>query len=415
MVKIVKQLIYLNCLYIFQNNKRQRVRFLIRKYLSKRALSSELFYFFSLPLRMNILLIEPFFSGSHRRWSEELKTFSSHNISILSLPGKHWKWRMYGGAVSLAKQFNALEKLPDALLVSDMLDLTTFLSLTRKRTSNLPVYLYFHENQITYPWSPSDADVPLQRNNQYGFLNYTSALAADKVFFNSEYHKASFLGALPDFLRQFPDRREMANVDLITKKSELLYLGMNLKKFDKFNKVESNEKPVLLWNHRWEYDKNPESFFNALFKLKAEGIQFQLIITGENYKSSPAIFMQAKERLKEEIIHFGYADKFETYAELLQKADILPVTNNQDFFGGSVVEAIYCDCFPLLPKRLAYLEHIPEHLHNVHLYENEEGFYLKLKRIVLGLLNFEKSDFRRFVAHYDWENLIAHYDDVFSK
>mgnify|MGYP000456988033 CR=1 FL=1 len=37
------------------------------------------------------------------------------------------------------------------------------------------------ENQITYPWSPQDEDVKYQRNNQYGFINYTSALAADQV------------------------------------------------------------------------------------------------------------------------------------------------------------------------------------------------------------------------------------------
>ena len=361
---------------------------------------------------MNILLIEPFFSGSHRRWAEELEAFSSHQISILSLPGKHWKWRMYGGAVSLAKQFNALDELPDTLLVSDMLDLTTFLSLTRKKTTNLPVYLYFHENQITYPWSPTDADVPLKRNNQYGFLNYTSALTADKVFFNSEYHKASFLGALPDFLRQFPDRREMANVDIIASKSEVLYLGMNLKKFDSFVNKEKNESPVLLWNHRWEYDKNPEQFFKTLYKLKEQGIQFQLIVTGESYKSSPAIFAEAKEKLKDEIIHFGYADNFEIYARLLQKADILPVTNNQDFFGGSVVEAIYCACFPLLPRRLAYREHIPEDRHDVHLYEGADDFYEKLKNVIL---DFEGGiDFRKFVSQYDWNEIIEDYDKRFS-
>ncbi len=361
---------------------------------------------------MNILLVEPFFSGSHQRWSEELQSFSTHHINILSLPGKHWKWRMYGGAVSLAKQFNALDELPDALLVSDMLDLTTFLSLTRKKTADLPIYLYFHENQITYPWSPTDADVPLKRNNQYGFLNYTSALVADKVFFNSEYHKSSLLGALPDFLRQFPDRREMANVDIIAAKSEVLYLGMNLKKFDAFEKKEKNEYPVLLWNHRWEYDKNPEQFFKTLYKLKEEGIQFQLIVTGENYTSVPAIFADAREKLKEEIIHFGYADTFEIYANLLQKADILPVTNNQDFFGGSVVEAIYCGCFPLLPSRLAYREHIPQDKHDLHLYEEENDFYVMLKRVILEFTG--GGEFRGFVEKYDWSNLIEEYDNKFS-
>lgn len=359
---------------------------------------------------MNILLIEPFFSGSHRRWSEEFQTHSTHQISILSLPGKHWKWRMYGGAVTLAKQFNALAEIPDVLLVSDMLDLTTFLALTRQKSAQLPVYLYFHENQITYPWSPTDADIPLQRNNQYGFVNYTSALAADKVFFNSDYHKNSFLGALQTFLRQFPDRREMLNVDLITQKSEVLYLGMDLTKFDDFKKVKSNECPILLWNHRWEYDKNPESFFHALYKLKQEGIQFKVIVTGENYKSSPPIFAEAKEKLSTEIIHFGYAESFAAYAQLLRKADILPVTNNQDFFGGSVVEAIYCECFPLLPKRLAYPEHIPTELHNVHFYESEEEFYLKLKKAILEFKNKEEFDFQGFVSHYDWSEMIKIYD-----
>ena len=73
---------------------------------------------------------------------------------------------MYGGAVYLAEQFNELKDgLPDLIVATDMLDLTTFAALTRHRTAGIPMVVYFHENQITYPWSPTDADVKTQRNN----------------------------------------------------------------------------------------------------------------------------------------------------------------------------------------------------------------------------------------------------------
>ena len=54
---------------------------------------------------MNILYIEPYYSGSHKRWIDSYKKYSNHTIKILHLPGNKWKWRMLGGAVTLANQF----------------------------------------------------------------------------------------------------------------------------------------------------------------------------------------------------------------------------------------------------------------------------------------------------------------------
>ena len=361
-----------------------------------------------------ILLVEPFFTGSHRQWAEGLKKYSRHTIEILSLKGRHWKWRMYGGAVALAAAFNKLNYHPDLLLVTDMLDLTTFLALTRRKSNGIPTALYFHENQITYPWSPTDADVPLGRDNQYGFINYTSALAADVVFFNSLFHKKSFLNALPRFLGQFPDHKCTDNVDKIKTKSRVLPLGVDLERFDKYKTTpEKNEIPVLLWNHRWEYDKNPGAFFKALFYLKSKNINFKLIVLGEEYKSSPPIFADAKKKLAERIIHFGFANTFEQYARLLWQADILPVTSRQDFFGGSVVEAIYCGCFPLLPKRLAYPEHLPAALHRTCFYENEKLFCKILEQQIKAFHRGQIFDgAQQYVKKYDWQEIISTYDEA---
>ena len=73
-----------------------------------------------------IALIEPFFSGSHRHWAETYQQLSQQSVVIFSLPGRHWKWRMHGGALSLARQFLASDQTFVLLSVSDMLDLTTF-------------------------------------------------------------------------------------------------------------------------------------------------------------------------------------------------------------------------------------------------------------------------------------------------
>ena len=97
-----------------------------------------------------ILLIEPYFTGSHKSWAVDYQANSTHTIEIISLPGKFWKWRMHGGAITLADQFMKMNFIPDLILATDMLDVTTFISLTKKKTSHLPVVLYFHENQFLF-------------------------------------------------------------------------------------------------------------------------------------------------------------------------------------------------------------------------------------------------------------------------
>ena len=175
---------------------------------------------------MKIVIVEPFMAGSHACWAGEYAEHSRHDVEILGLSGRHWKWRMHGGAVTLAKHFLEQGCEPDLILATDMLDLAAFLALTRRRTAGIKTAIYFHENQITYPWSQRDPDPAGKRDVHYGFINFTSALAADAVVFNSEYHHGAFLSDLGPFLRAFPDHNEEAAVETITAKSHILHLGM---------------------------------------------------------------------------------------------------------------------------------------------------------------------------------------------
>ena len=134
---------------------------------------------------MKILILEPYFTGSHKQWALGYKKYSKHEVKILSMKGQFWKWRMHGGAVTLAKQFKNKNYKPDLILSTDMLDLSTFLALTKTKACSA---IYFHENQLSYPWSPNDRDIIKQRDHHYSFINYVSALSADHVLFNSRFH-----------------------------------------------------------------------------------------------------------------------------------------------------------------------------------------------------------------------------------
>lgn len=350
-------------------------------------------------------------------WAEGYRTASKHEISILSLKGRHWKWRMHGAAVTLAREFIEKMHCPDLIVATDMLDLATFLGLTRKETAHIPVALYFHENQLTYPRSAKDTDDKMGRDAHYAFLNFTSALSADKVFFNSWYHHDSFLSELPEFLKKYPDHNELDAVEAIRVKSKVLHLGMDLKvlKLDDLPTENSKEAPaVILWNHRWEYDKNPEAFFNALFELKERDVAFSLVVLGESYSRTPSIFDLAKDRLADRILHWGFCESRNEYAKWLYRSDIIPVTSNQDFFGGSVVEAIFCNTIPLVPDRLAFKEHIPESEHDRFVYGKEEDLADRIQMMCEQVAELRTYDTRIWVEKYDWEIMSEEYDRQFS-
>ncbi len=365
---------------------------------------------------MRIFLIEPYFTGSHRAWAEGYKQHSRHDVEILSLEGRYWKWRMHGGAVSLAKIFMEHDSNPDLILATDMLDLTTFLSLTRERTAQIPVAVYFHENQISYPWSAGDRDILHKRDKHYGFINYVSALAANSVLFNSSYHRESFLAELPKLLKHFPDFREFHNIQVIEEKSHVLHLGMDLfsldaQKPDLGSQIRGNKSPVILWNNRWEYDKNPDDFFKSLDILDEKELDFQVVLLGEKFSRQPEIFNKAQEKIGHRILQSGYVENRSEYIQWLYSSDILSVTSKQDFFGISVVEAVYCGCYPLLPKRLSYPEIFPPEMFPQNYYDNFNNLVEKLTELVSNPEIIRNIDFKEHLTKFAWETKAPEYDD----
>jgi glycosyltransferase involved in cell wall biosynthesis len=367
--------------------------------------------------KSSLLLISPYHGGSHQAWAEGYRKNSRHTVNLLTMPDRFWKWRMHGGAITLSREFLASRLQPDCLLATDMLDLTTFLSLTRNITADTPAFLYMHENQLTYPLPDGSADGPMRRQGgerdlHYGFINLVSMLAARQIFFNSEYHRQSLFGALPDFLKHFPDYNELTLIPHLEEKSRVLPVGVDLQRLRIINNPrEGNADPLIIWNHRWEYDKDPSRFFAALYEVHDMGIPFRLAVCGRNFRNQPAEFEIALDRLSSHIIQYGYAE-LELYKRLLWDADISLSTARHEFFGVSTVEAIYCRTFPILPYELSYPEIIPVEYHPICLYRDDEEMISRLTWALQHRVEIRRiaETLSQEMARYDWSKLALIYD-----
>ncbi|HEX8387194.1 MAG TPA: DUF3524 domain-containing protein, partial [Rubricoccaceae bacterium] len=172
---------------------------------------------------MNVLALEPWYGGSHRRFLDGLVAHSRHDVRAVTMAARSWKWRMQGGAVTLAekaREATADGWVPDLVVATDMTNLPAFLALTRDRFAGVPVLFYLHENQLTYPLR--DGDDGSVRNLTYAYVNVLSMLAADRVVFNSQFHHDEYFQSLPDQLRRFPDYTHVGHLPGLLAKSSVL-------------------------------------------------------------------------------------------------------------------------------------------------------------------------------------------------
>jgi glycosyltransferase involved in cell wall biosynthesis len=216
----------------------------------------------------------------------------------------------------------------------------------------------------------------------------------------------------------------MPLVPAVREKSVVLPVGCSLTRLDAAHsdtdalpagggRTDAGATPVILWNQRWEYDKAPEVFLRALDLLAEEGVPFEVILAGDSVRLSAYEFEAARERLGARVIHYGWADA-EAYPRLLWQADLVVSTALHEFFGISVVEAIYCGCLPLLPRRLVYPEVIPEERHDVCLYDGFDGLVGRLRWALTcpDQARQAAQGLRQAVADYDWASMAPRYDAV---
>ncbi len=308
---------------------------------------------------MRVLYLEPFEGGSHAAFTRSLTTgLSAHEWTVLSLPARHWKWRMRGAAAHFALDHGeALARPHDLIFASAYLPLAELRGLVPS-LAEVPAVLYFHENQLAYPVRAEHAG---PRDHHFGFTQLVSALAAQRCVFNSAHNRDSFLEAGAELLARMPDAVPSGWIERIRQRSEVLPLPLELPAIDVHPDLPASERaagPLLVWNHRWEYDKDPATLFRVLEGLAAEGVPFRLAVCGQRFRKAPECFARAEVVLADRIESWGPLPPDEYWA-LLGRAQVVLSTAIHEFFGIAVLEGVHAGACPLVPDRLAYPELIP--------------------------------------------------------
>lgn len=354
---------------------------------------------------MKFLFLEPFYGGSHKIFAEGLIAHSRHGFDLHCLPARFWKWRMRGAALYFLDRI-AEPASYHGIITSDLMSASDFKAAAGPNCP--PILVYFHENQLTYPLSPGET-----MDHQFGFTDITSALAADRLLFNSGAHRQMFLDGLPKFLNRMPDYRPKWTIEAIKTKAGVCYPGCEFPADCAAGWGKTRQPPMVLWNHRWEHDKDPETFFSVMEQIRQRGIDFRIAVLGETFARRPRAFDTALDRLGDRIVQFGYAAGRRQYFEWLKEASVVVSTARQENFGLSIVEAVRCGCLPILPDRLSYPELIAPKYHDTCLYRQTDELTDKLSAVLSDPAAFEQQRFALASAmdQFAWPRRIEAFDN----
>jgi glycosyltransferase involved in cell wall biosynthesis len=292
-------------------------------------------------------LLSAYRSDSHAAWADWL---CDEGLGLawrrLELPGRHFRWRIRGNPLSWLEQLPPED--PAALVATSMVDLATLRGL-HPRLGRAATLYYFHENQFAYPRSAAQHDsVDPQMVQLYG------ALAADLVAFNSAYNRDAFLAGVDRLLARLPDQVPGGIVERLAAKSRVCAVAV-----EPIRAREERDPRLILWNHRWEYDKDPNTFADALHTLAHAGTAFRLALLGRRPRQAPAALRRLRERFRSRIVLDGAVDR-ETYRQALGRAAVVVSTARHEFQGLAVLEAVSAGARPLVPDALCYREQYPD-------------------------------------------------------
>jgi len=363
-----------------------------------------------------ILLLSAYHAQSHAVWAERLQgLFPDWDWCCLSLPPRHFNWRIRSNGLHWAyAERETLAGPWDLLIATSMVDLASLRSLVPGLCA-VPSVVYFHENQFAYPENET-ADA--RDNIEPKLVPIYSALSADRSVFNSHFNRETFLEGARNLSRRLP---EPLPGDALKKLERASVLAVPLLPGDADARgrnredpgsIEMDEPAVLdvVWNHRWEYDKNPALLLAIVRQCLqvAPGVRFHIV--GQQFRQRPPEFEEivrlldawGASRCKASGLR-GYLEASD-YRQLLQSADVVLSTARHDFQGLAVQEACMAGCSPLAPDALVYPEYLgPEFLYGADgsVAEVADDVVKRLQGLLLRKINGEKlpvPDLTRYEA-----------------
>lgn len=341
-----------------------------------------------------LLIISGYHAQSHNYWAQQLMlNLDEYDCQLISLPPRYFSWRMGGNALSLMAEYSdVLAQDYDVVIATSMVDLATLKGLCPSLQRS-QIILYCHENQFEYPKHAAlNNDGQQQQNNNRlsaQMRSVYSALSADKVIFNSEFNRHTFLSGCEQLLKKMPDFILKA-APIIQAKSFVVGIPLAADvlpviepKPDSLITIQAAKPVRIVWAARWEFDKGMDDLLAIADELQAQKVPVEWMILGQQFRKMPEAAQKFLSRHTSSIKHSGFLDSREDYLKLLTSGDIVLSTSLHEFYGIAVLEAIACGCWPVLPNSQVY----PEMYGKEHLYSHNKCAVEQIKSIYQDGLN----------------------------
>lgn len=268
---------------------------------------------------------------------------------------RHFSWRVRASEWIWGLEDDSDFERTYDLIIATSLSGVAGLKAMKPKLSTTPVWVYFHENQFAHPLEERQSEV---HQISWQFSSLQNALCADWVSFNTEFNRNSFFAGLRQMLKRMPERLPGDPVMRLEAISDVMPVPLS----DNLIKMRDVEKDpeLIVWNHRWEWDKQPQVFLDALIAVKQAGVPFRLAMLGSG-GAEDGRFAEERAALGDSVVCWGEAAD-DDYPKWISRAGIGVSAALHDFQGLAVLELALAGATIVAPRRVAYPECVPDAL-----------------------------------------------------
>jgi len=169
----------------------------------------------------------------------------------------------------------------------------------------------------------------------------------DGIFVGTEYHKQKFI-----------KKRGIAGLD-----KKIHVTGNPFKTADILKNVSgkivpvANRENIVLFSHRWDYEKRPNVFVDMMNQLYQKRQDFRVIITTSRKKfgsNQQWLIDKLKSAKFPYQVHAGITK--EQYYQLVSEAKVFVSTTIEENFGYCLLESMTLGCTPVVPNKYSHPE-----------------------------------------------------------
>lgn len=342
--------------------------------------------------QLEILAIEPFYTGSRRLMLETLVRRSRHRWTVLRLPGRRIERRLEAAAQWFAEV--VLRRPPmnfDLLFTSEAINLPELYQLCPELAGR-PVVTYFHENQLPPPGRGVTRPID--------HVNLLTAVEASEIWFNSLHHLRTFMGRATAVVKQLPHYFEPETMQRVTSRSQLVAPPVEVgavREIEASSGFERDRRSVFADLR----GADTRLLADGLAALQARGERFELVTVGPR-GHLPANFPRtALPEHDEDGATFAMA-RCGTYLS----------TQTDAMFDPRAVMALASGMRAVLPEAGCYPEIVPSGALASSLYQPRPDFLASAlqDRWALPELSGWDEDLRAGVAQFDAESVVGTID-----